>query len=130
MGMIQIDIPMPENCYDCPCSTFDDIMDEVECNIVNDAWFIPEETAKKGRLNNCPLKEVPETNVGKWISVKDRMPDEQETYLIFRKEPFGAVTIAWYSGSENGWLALDGGFYADGVVTHWMPLPEPPKEGT
>lgn len=58
--MIQIDMPMPKNCYDCPCSTFDDIMDEVECNIVNDAWFIPEETAKKGRLNNCPLKEVPE----------------------------------------------------------------------
>lgn len=47
VGMIQIDIPTPKNCYDCPCSTFDDVMDEVECNIVNDAWFIPEETAKK-----------------------------------------------------------------------------------
>ena len=65
-----------------------------------------------------------------WISVKDRLPDKQETYLVFRKEPYGMITIAWYSGHENGWLALDGGFYADGVLTHYMPLPDPPKEGT
>ena len=70
------------------------------------------------------------STVGGWISVKDRIPDEQETYLVFRKEPFGAVTTAWYSGPENGWLALDGCFYADGVVTYWMPIPEPPKEET
>lgn len=65
-----------------------------------------------------------------WISVKDRLPEEQGTYLVFREEPYGMITIAWYSGPENGWLALDGGFYADGVLTHYMPLPEPPKEGT
>lgn len=67
---------------------------------------------------------------GDWISVKDRLPDEQGTYLVFREEPYGMITIAWYSGHENGWLALDGGFYADGVLTHYMPLPEPPKEET
>ena len=65
-----------------------------------------------------------------WISVRDRPPEEEGTYLVFRKEPFGAVTMAWYSGNENGWMALDGSFYADGVVTHYMPLPEPPKEET
>jgi len=75
-------------------------------------------------------KEIPDdANDAGWISVKDRLPDEQGIYLVFREEPYGMITIAWYSGHENGWLALDGGFYADGVLTHYMPLPEPPKEG-
>lgn len=65
----------------------------------------------------------------KWSSVKDRLPDAKETYLVVRKAPTRAVTLAWYSG-ENGWLdALDGCFYADGFITHFMPLPELPKEG-
>ena len=74
--------------------------------------------------------KICDANNAGWISVKDRLPDEQGTYLVFRKEPYGMITIAWYSGHENGWLALDGGFYADGVLTHYMPLPEPPKEET
>jgi len=75
-------------------------------------------------------KEIPDdANDAGWISVKDRLPDEQGIYLVFREEPYGMITIAWYSGHENGWLALDGGFYADEVLTHYMPLPEPPKEG-
>lgn len=73
--------------------------------------------------------KICDANNAGWISVKDRLPDEQGTFLVFRKEPYGMITIAWYSGHENGWLALDGGFYADGVLTHYMPLPEPPKEG-
>lgn len=120
--MIQIDMPMPKNCYDCPCGTFDDIMDEVECNLVNDAWFIPEETAKKGRLNNCPLKEVPDN--GGWISVKDRMPGNNKDVLIC-----GEWTGA--SGTKYRELFLSGMedfIYQGYTPIAWMPLPEPPKE--
>jgi hypothetical protein len=60
-----------------------------------------------------------------WISVKDRLPEAQGEYLI--SDNF-KVTIGWFSG-ENGWIGLDGSFYADSVVTYFMPLPEPPKEG-
>ena len=75
------------------------------------------------RMNHSYFAE----NYPCWISVKDRLPDAQKDYLVFRRLPTRAVTIAWYAG-ENGWLALDGGFYTDGVVTHFMPLPEPPEE--
>lgn len=75
---------------------------------------------------DCPLPTV--TLEPQWISVKDRLPDEQEEYLVVEKMPQVKVTIAWYSGNENGWLALDGCFYADGCIIYWMPLPEQPKE--
>ena len=74
--------------------------------------------------------KICDANNAGWISVKDRLPEEEGTYLVFPRDPCGVVTIAWYSGPEDGWLALDGNFYADGVVTHYMPRPEPPKEET
>ena len=56
-----------------------------------------------------------------WVSVKDRQPCVQECrYLICLNDGFIATAI-W----DNGW-----NLWADaGEVTHWMPLPEPPKEG-
>lgn len=64
----------------------------------------------------------------KWISVEERLPTELGEVLIclYRK-----TTIAWYGG--NGGFEIGSGaiFWAgDGTVTHWLPMPEPPKEGT
>jgi len=58
----------------------------------------------------------------KWISVKDRLPKYGVGVLVTSGGP--GCTIAGYfegSGFYNGHLE-------DVVVTHWMPLPEPPKE--
>ena len=72
------------------------------------------------------VEEMP--TVGGWISVKDRLPEGEDDYLVIQHAHKPTVTLAWYSGDENGWQAIDGSFYADGIVTHYMPLPEPPKE--
>lgn len=58
VGMIQIDIPMPESCSQCPCHDYDDIMDECSCNIEPEIWRIPEYIATVKRDERCPLKEV------------------------------------------------------------------------
>jgi hypothetical protein len=59
-----------------------------------------------------------------WISVKDRMPEQCDDYLINTKT---FVTVGWYNG-DNEWIATDGSCYGDGYVTHWQEMPEPPKE--
>ena len=65
--------------------------------------------------------------MGEWISVKDRLPDA-----------FCKVLAVW---KANGETVIDTAFWTDSgfsvnhwvvmqtKITHWMPLPEPPKEG-
>lgn len=62
--------------------------------------------------------------VNQWISVRDRLPDEDGWYLVYKHN---RVRVAewckdcWYNESD---LPID-----DCAITHWQPLPEPPKEG-
>lgn len=62
-----------------------------------------------------------------WISVKDRLPECGKRYLAQIIEPhFGAkiIDILWY---DSGIWVYDG-MPVHANVTHWTPLPEPPKE--
>ena len=87
-----------------------------------------------------------------WISVKDRLPEElvpvnivwtnrrpEPYYADIKDKPFTATGIYcngrwwWYSAVCEDYLAEYGESGADSMdkeieVTHWMPLPEPPKE--
>lgn len=63
-----------------------------------------------------------------WISVKDRLPEIGERVLTLDKR--GRIGDREYYRFESGFIC----FRPDGLVpgkdiTHWMPLPEPPKEG-
>ncbi len=60
-----------------------------------------------------------------WISVKDRLPEENNTFSEFIVIVRGAKrpTVLEYQGHE--WWVDENGNYYD--VTHWMPLPEPPE---
>lgn len=61
----------------------------------------------------------------KWISVEEQLPEEPGEVLAC---VYGRVCIAWYS---NRYFETPSGmvFSADeNAVTHWMPLPEPPKD--
>ena len=62
--------------------------------------------------------------VQEWISVKDGLPESgKESVLIGLR--WGEVDIGW---CEDGrWRSEFVNEYEDGEVTHWMPLPEPPK---
>lgn len=62
----------------------------------------------------------------RWISVEDRLPDAEGMYLTYW--PDGTIETYQYNGSSNdvGW---DTPLANCGVVTHWMPLPEPPTGG-
>ena len=62
--------------------------------------------------------------VQEWIFVKDRLPESgKESVLIGLR--WGEVDIGW---CEDGrWRSEFVNEYEDGEVTHWMPLPAPPK---
>ncbi|RLI66088.1 MAG: hypothetical protein DRO67_01660 [Candidatus Asgardarchaeum californiense] len=57
-----------------------------------------------------------------WISVEDRLPEEHETVNVYAYQ--GVVSAGWYCG-DNMWLVMREPIR----VTHWQPLPTPPKEG-
>ena len=60
--------------------------------------------------------------VTKWISVKERLPERNKRILVAFKG--GMVTTSMCINEASCFL-----FENDyGKVTHWMPLPEPPKE--
>lgn len=67
--------------------------------------------------------------IPKWISVEERLPENQDNVLILYGN--GGVAIAYYDeDDEFFWRSLGDGAYRGVSATHWMPLLEPPKEDT
>lgn len=63
-----------------------------------------------------------------WISVEDRLPEQMvNSFLVALSN--GMVTELNYNGFDKKWFHLyeDIDFQTVNPVTHWMPLPEPPK---
>ena len=83
---------------------------------------------------------VPDSGVTvqEWISVKDRLPDNKEYDWVLAQvvEDNGFMHIPRvmeYRQAKNDWFEETYGWLSEhnGVftVTHWMPLPPPPKGG-
>ena len=66
-------------------------------------------------LAEAALREQEER---RWIPVTERLPDVGTEVLVYSEDD--GICVDYYGGDSFG--------YYD--VTHWMPLPEPPKEGT
>lgn len=58
-----------------------------------------------------------------WISVKDRLPDKEGTYLTCTEKNAIHLDSFCIYPSHNTKFWVGG----NGRVTHWMSLPEPPK---
>ena len=68
-----------------------------------------------------PYKDV----CGKWISVKDRLPEVKEDVLIYDSHHCN-IFKAWYLGHIHVWFSNE--YLPQFInVTHWMPLPKPPE---
>lgn len=59
-----------------------------------------------------------------WISVKDRLPDNNDEVLMF----ICGVHVLGYVDINGEWYNDVDEKEFSGSVTHWMPLPDPPKE--
>lgn len=62
-----------------------------------------------------------------WVSVKDRLPGTNAEVLIYTS--WGSYIIGNYGyHGRKVWSSEEIYAYKDGEITHWMSLPEPPKE--
>ena len=102
----------PEACYHCPYM--------VDCETFGSA----------GNNSRDALAYITqlEARVPKWISVNDMLPEIGTVFLGYAKQnPFSAYDVMRVRNLGNGFEMIRYHEYASSV-THWMPMPEPPKE--
>jgi hypothetical protein len=69
----------------------------------------------------------------RWISVEERLPENEQ--IVIGYTPCDGYMFVGYYREEKNWkqwyivTAMRSTKYMTKKVTHWMPLPEPPKEG-
>lgn len=95
--------------------------------VLDDKNIITVQTKEYGSIDVIPVDTITDIElsdvqpVNQWISIKDRLPDEDDCYLVvIESEICVSIDIAEYS--KNRWHKHD-------KVLYWQPLPELPKDG-
>ena len=73
---------------------------------------------------DCPLPNMPTADVApraEWISVEERLPDGNGNFLTVDRK--GDMMVCYWE-KRFGWFAS---VCKKNAITHWTPLPEPPK---
>ena len=60
-----------------------------------------------------------------WISVKERLPEDGQVVLGFLCD--NGYQVLTFSVAKNRWWGNEVWYWFE-EISHWMPLPEPPKE--
>jgi hypothetical protein len=82
---------------------------------------IDDMTTEMYELVSCVREFIPISGcVSDWISVADRLPEEDGKYLIIT--PDGYIKLIQYYEHHGGT------FFGGVIATHWMPLPKPPTQ--
>lgn len=65
-----------------------------------------------------------------WIKTSEKLPEADTRVIAYKKDSYLKIHFLWYNKYHNCWDDEDADdFYCDiDQVSHWMPLPEPPKD--
>jgi hypothetical protein len=70
------------------------------------------------------IEELTDRNVGKWIPVTEKLPEEKHAVIVWEPKYLNPYICVL---SEGDWYVFGGYGVKVYGVTHWMPLPQPPK---
>lgn len=109
---------------DYPCKTCPEELQKDESTCIGVLFKHCIDQIERDQKELAALRE----KLPKWISVKERLPiDHLKKYLVaFRDAGGSIVDMARYIPSD-GWTC-DNWDVPQKLITHWMPLPEAPKE--
>ena len=105
-------------------------------NVFDDLYSgkIPEEIAALMECIMVDIGIIPAIDVqpvNQWISCQDKMPEEYKTVLVYEKDygvMIGELEKKFFD--TQYFIARKSGLILRTTeVTHWQPLPEPPKDG-
>lgn len=115
-------------CFDCP--RFNKCMaDRNMSSLFSDAADAIEElqednAALNGTVSNL-IGQIEELSKPRWIPVTERLPEKHE--WVLRYSVITEATWLAYINSAGVWMDEQG---EAPYITHWMHLPDPPKEET
>jgi len=66
--------------------------------------------------------------MAEWISVKDGLPEDQRSVLTVNGHGEIRIMGLWRKRGDEWTWVHNGHMMHYNDITHWMPLPEPPKE--
>lgn len=73
--------------------------------------------------------------VQEWISVEDKLPPHNHDVLVYRPDMAMKILVDNYYGYygeddaewHEGWAKYGKDIHNNPLITHWMPMPAPPK---
>ena len=73
--------------------------------------------------------------VQEWISVEDKLPPHNHDVLVYRPDMAMKILVDNYygyygeddAGWHEGWAKYGKDIHNNPLITHWMPMPQPPK---
>lgn len=120
----------PEEMYYEWRQAFDESLDERMCKGEPiELQLLHRELGKETFLAGYKAAQDQVADVSKvmpqWISVKDRLPEELIRVLTYGCDDF---SFSFIKDGSWTWIDDEGHIFLERDITHWMPLPAPPKE--
>lgn len=94
------------------------------------------ERATPGNWRRTSFREIAETSTNSpvipdgWISCSERMPEDEQEVIVYNK--LGYRYVSYFDGHSGLFFDMRGGNQMNCIehilVTHWIPLPEPPQQ--
>lgn len=104
--------------------------------LLKEAWFCDLDHWSGKVVDEDIINEAPTVDATpKWIRAEDMLPEDDVNVLVYAIGNNENDVVAMTSYTHNmygynieGWRSPWQYFFYEHKITHWMPLPEPPKE--